>query len=46
MGRRISIMPRGKSADNRSMANQDGFFQSDATDGRELRHALLFRLLG
>ncbi|MBK8726694.1 MAG: ABC transporter ATP-binding protein [Holophagaceae bacterium] len=28
------------------MANQDGYFQSDQTDGRELRHALLFRLLG
>lgn len=37
-------MPRGTHNDR--MANPDGFFQSDQVDGRELRHALLFRLLG
>lgn len=28
------------------MSNEDGFFQSDQAEGRELRHTLLFRLLG
>jgi ATP-binding cassette subfamily B protein len=28
------------------MAPREGFFQSDQAEGRELRHALLFRLLG